>query len=126
MNQTLRSWETVNAARSETRPRDIIGKLGDPGPLARDGSDERRIHKGFSGDVKGTPSGQMLREDVEGHDDLKPNPLAATTKEQFLQCMRDFQVWAKEPSFREIARNSGGAVAFSTLSTALDPTKLRF
>ncbi|WP_285710841.1 hypothetical protein [Microtetraspora sp. NBRC 16547] len=69
------------------------------------------------------PKPPKLREDVEGYDDLKPDPLTATTKEEFLQHMRDFHVWAKELSYREISRGSGRAVAASTLCEALNPNK---
>lgn len=34
--------------------------------------------------------------------------------------MRDFHVWAGEPSYREIAINAGRAVGASTLCEALD------
>ncbi|MEU4541592.1 hypothetical protein AB0G15_42870 [Streptosporangium sp. NPDC023825] len=110
IDRLFRLWEIASEAR--TLLQSTTGKS----------SHERLLHTRLN-EAPATPSQQTLREDVEGHDDLKPNPLAATTKEQFLQCMRDFQIWAKEPSFHEIARNSRGAVAVSTLSTALDPNK---
>jgi hypothetical protein len=69
------------------------------------------------------PTPPKLREDVEGYSDLKPNPLTATTREEFVQRMREFHVWAGEQSYREISRRSGGAIAASTLCEALNPNK---
>jgi hypothetical protein len=63
-----------------------------------------------------------LRQDVAGYE-LQPDPLAATSKEEFLAVMREFHVWAGEPSYREIALNAGKTVGASTLCEALDPNK---
>ncbi|WP_329087710.1 MULTISPECIES: helix-turn-helix domain-containing protein [unclassified Streptosporangium] len=63
-----------------------------------------------------------LREDAFGYG-LKPDPLTATTKEELLELMRDFQIWAGEPSYREIAINAGRTVGASTLCEALDVNK---
>ncbi|MEV4095863.1 hypothetical protein [Streptosporangium saharense] len=65
------------------------------------------------------PQPHHLRQDVIGYD-LKPDPLRAETKEELLALMRDFHVWAGEPSYREIAINAGRAVGASTLCEALD------
>ncbi|GAB2474502.1 helix-turn-helix domain-containing protein [Streptosporangium sandarakinum] len=71
----------------------------------------------------GTSDRQEVFRDVPSQDDLEPDPLKASTKEEFLQCMRDFQVWAYDPSYGEIVRRSGRRVAVSTLSEALNPNK---
>ncbi|MET9250266.1 helix-turn-helix domain-containing protein [Nonomuraea sp. NPDC003709] len=63
-----------------------------------------------------------LRQDVAGYE-LQPDPLTATSKEEFLSAMREFHVWAGEPSYREIALNAGKTVGASTLCEALDPNK---
>lgn len=62
------------------------------------------------------------REDVPGFQ-LKPDPLTALTKEELLRVMREFHVWAGEPSYREIALRSGKMVGASTLCEALNPRK---
>lgn len=64
----------------------------------------------------------QLREDALGYE-LKPDPLTATTKEELLELMRDFHIWAGEPSYREIAINAGRTVGASTLCEALDVNK---
>ncbi|MEV6867464.1 helix-turn-helix transcriptional regulator [Streptosporangium subroseum] len=63
-----------------------------------------------------------LREDALGYG-LKPDPLMATTKEALLELMREFHIWAGEPSYREIAINAGRTVGASTLCEALDIKK---
>ncbi|MEZ7132650.1 hypothetical protein ACBR40_45570 [Nonomuraea sp. AD125B] len=63
-----------------------------------------------------------LRADIAGHD-LEPDPLRASTKEEFLEVMREFHVWAGELSYREISLNSRKSVGASTLCEALDPNK---
>ncbi|MFE3454956.1 hypothetical protein ACFXJ8_39140 [Nonomuraea sp. NPDC059194] len=70
--------------------------------------------------VVGTSLGGLhrLREDVASFD-LKPDPLTANTKEEFLACMQDFHVWAGELSYRQIVINAGKTVGASTLCEAL-------
>ncbi|MEV0230780.1 hypothetical protein [Nonomuraea sp. NPDC050786] len=63
-----------------------------------------------------------LRADLPGYD-LQPDQMRASSKEEFLAVMREFHVWAGEPSFREIARNAGKTVGASTLCEALDANK---
>ncbi|MEU0568592.1 hypothetical protein ABZ297_24885 [Nonomuraea sp. NPDC005983] len=63
-----------------------------------------------------------LRADLPGYD-LQPDPMRASSKEEFLAVMREFHVWAGEPSFREIARNAGKTVGASTLCEALDANR---
>ncbi|MBF8187701.1 hypothetical protein ITP53_18550 [Nonomuraea sp. K274] len=58
-------------------------------------------------------------DDVEGFEDLKPDPLAATTVAEFLEAMRVFRIWAGEDPLAELARRSRGAFATSTLCETL-------
>ncbi|MEU4332578.1 hypothetical protein [Nonomuraea dietziae] len=82
----------------------------------------RRVRSAIS-DSTSANDPHRLRKDVAGHDELEPDPLKATTKEEFLQCMRDFHTWAYEPSYRDIAIRAGKMVGASTLSEALNPYK---
>lgn len=67
------------------------------------------------------PFGPM--EDLEGYK-LKPNPLAARTAVEFIDLMKQYRLWAGEPSFREIVKRSRSAVAASTLCEALKSNQL--
>lgn len=116
----LRLWDVVYDGRRVLR-RTAEGRLVDGPPLPRRTFDEKLVDA-RSGEVVLTPTRRRLRKDIEGYD-LEPDPLAATTKAEFLACMRDFHVWAKEPSFREISRRSGRAVAASTLCEAMNPKR---
>ena len=54
--------------------------------------------------------------DAEGFD-LRPDPLQARTPAELVRTLRDYRIWAGEPSYRELARRS--TVAASTFCTTL-------
>jgi hypothetical protein len=56
--------------------------------------------------------------------DLCPDPLTATSAAELIEALRQFRIWAGEPSLREMARASGHAIGVSTMSTALSGSKL--
>ncbi|MFI7226275.1 hypothetical protein ACIBO5_23925 [Nonomuraea angiospora] len=60
-----------------------------------------------------------VMDDMEGFEDLKPNPLAATTVLEFLEAMRLFRIWSGEEPLAELARRSRGTFATSTLCETL-------
>lgn len=51
--------------------------------------------------------------------DLKPDPLTATTAAQFCDCLRDYRVWAGEPSLRRMAHACRQRVSAATLQRVL-------
>ncbi|MEU8364967.1 hypothetical protein AB0C27_54030 [Nonomuraea sp. NPDC048882] len=63
-------------------------------------------------------------EDVPGYDTLKPDPLKAETAAEFVELMKQYRIWAKEPSYREIVRRARNAFGASTLCQALKSTHL--
>ncbi|MFC3986840.1 helix-turn-helix domain-containing protein [Streptosporangium jomthongense] len=107
-NLQLRSEKNLGPEDSET------GKSGPPSPQ----TDTVPAEPAFQ--MKG--ASPLLREDALGYE-LKPDPLTAITKEELLELMRDFHVWAGEPSYREIAINAGRAVGASTLCETLNVNK---
>jgi hypothetical protein len=60
----------------------------------------------------------VSRTSLRGHD-FEPNPLAATTAAEFMAVLRDYRVWSGDPSWREMARRTGG-VSHSTLYNAMN------
>lgn len=60
-------------------------------------------------------------------DDLKPNPLTATTPAEFIDVLRQYRAWSGDPSWRAIAttaRQSGNTVVYSTLWNAMNGAAL--
>jgi hypothetical protein len=56
-------------------------------------------------------------------DDLKPNPLTATTPTEFIDVVMEYRAWSGDPSWRTIAmiaRQSGNTVVYSTLWNAMN------
>jgi hypothetical protein len=51
--------------------------------------------------------------------DLHPDPGAADTVAGFLECLRNYRVWAGKPSFRVMERHCDRRFAASTICTAL-------
>jgi hypothetical protein len=51
--------------------------------------------------------------------DLHPDPGAADTVAGFLECLRNYRVWAGKPSFRVMERRCDRRFAASTICTAL-------
>ncbi|MFI6815388.1 hypothetical protein ACIBG7_23470 [Nonomuraea sp. NPDC050328] len=93
------AWRRLEAARAETEA---------AAPEPPEAADPAGLHR--------------LREDAAGYT-LKPSPLTATSKEEFLAVMREFHIWAGEPSYREIALKARKSVGASTLCEALDPKR---
>lgn len=57
-------------------------------------------------------------------DDLKPNPLTATTSAEFIDALRQYRAWSGDPSWRMIAKQSGRTVVYSTMWNAMNGTAL--
>jgi hypothetical protein len=57
-------------------------------------------------------------------DDLKPNPVTATTSAEFIDVLRQYRAWSGDPSWRAIAKQSGTTVVFSTMWNAMNGTAL--
>ncbi|WP_285779057.1 hypothetical protein [Microtetraspora sp. NBRC 13810] len=57
--------------------------------------------------------------DVAGRDS-KPNPLDAQTEEEFVDTMRRYRVWAKNPSLREMSQSCGQKISHSTFRNMLN------
>jgi hypothetical protein len=56
--------------------------------------------------------------------DLRPDPLEADTPAGFTAALREYRIWAGRPSFRELARRTGGTPAASTICTMLRSEEL--
>jgi hypothetical protein len=64
-----------------------------------------------------TAVGQDISE-VPG-DDLKPNPLTATTAEAFIEVLGQYRAWSGDPPYRVMAERAGQAVVYSTMYNAM-------
>ncbi|AQZ62953.1 unnamed protein product [[Actinomadura] parvosata subsp. kistnae] len=62
-------------------------------------------------------------DDLPGHA-LKPDPLSARTPAEFVGLMKQYRIWAGEPSYRELVRRSRKAFGASTLCQALNSAQL--
>jgi hypothetical protein len=51
--------------------------------------------------------------------DLKPDPLTATTPEEYLTALRHYRAWSGDPSWRRMATQAGQAVVHSTMYAAM-------
>lgn len=51
--------------------------------------------------------------------DLRPDPGEAGTVAEFLDCLRNYRIWAGSPSYRTMSRNCQRRFAPSTICTAL-------
>src|SRR5580692_1555326 len=60
-------------------------------------------------------------------DDLKPNPLTATTPAEFIDVVMQYRAWSGDPSWRTIAavaRQSGNTIVYSTMWNAMNGAAL--
>lgn len=57
--------------------------------------------------------------DAPGFEYLKPDPSAAATFAELATCLQQFRTWAGDPSYREMASQSGHMVVASTICSAL-------
>jgi hypothetical protein len=71
-------------------------------------------------DRTGTPT---VIDDVAGFD-LCPDPLQATNAAELMQILRQYRIWAGEPSLREMKRACGNAMGVSTISGLLNSSDL--
>jgi len=55
---------------------------------------------------------------------LCPDPLQADTPSGLVTALREYRIWAGRPSFRELARRTGGTPAASTICTMLRSAEL--
>ncbi|MFI7470175.1 hypothetical protein [Nonomuraea sp. NPDC049646] len=55
---------------------------------------------------------------------LKPDPLSARTPAEFVELLKQYRIWAGEPSYREIVRRARNAFGASTLCEALKSSHL--
>jgi hypothetical protein len=56
--------------------------------------------------------------------DLRPDPSQAQTPIEYLEAVRQFRVWAGNPSFRDIAKRCGGRPVASTICKILQGEEL--
>ena len=56
--------------------------------------------------------------------DLRPDPLKADTPAELTAALRQYRIWSGRPSFRELARRTGGTPAASTICTVLRSEEL--
>lgn len=61
--------------------------------------------------------------DADGFD-LRPDPLQAKTPADLVRALRQYRLWAGEPSLRTIARLAGTGTGASTICTALNAETL--
>lgn len=75
----------------------------------------------FVPDFPGSGSGPAVRPPVPDRPgaDLRPDPGDATTVAEFLDCLRNYRIWAGSPSYRTMSRNCRRRFAPSTICTAL-------
>lgn len=59
--------------------------------------------------------------DLRGHDH-RPDPLQATTEQEFVATMRAYRVWAGEPSLRAMEERCGKKISYSTFRNMLNAT----
>jgi hypothetical protein len=87
--------------------------------LARRGRDSRdpARHRGPA-QARREPLVRPAIPDVPGME-LCPDPRDARTTSDFLDCLRDYRIWAGKPSFRVMERRCDRRYAASTICTAL-------
>jgi transcriptional regulator with XRE-family HTH domain len=75
--------------------------------------------------VTAQAAGPLARvvEDLPGAN-LCPDPGNSTSPAGLVEALRQFRIWAGEPSFREMERRCDGAVAASTMCKVLSRTRL--
>ena len=61
--------------------------------------------------------------DLQGYE-LKPDPLAARSAADLILALREYRVWAGDPSFRTMARKAAQRVSASALCVALGDAAL--
>ena len=61
--------------------------------------------------------------DVPGQDQ-RPNPRKARTSAEFVEALRQFRIWAGNPSFRDMARNCDRQMGYSTMCAVLRKDEL--
>ncbi|ADH69869.1 hypothetical protein [Nocardiopsis dassonvillei] len=71
---------------------------------------------------RGVPARKAI-EDF-GEYDERPDPLQTSSAEEFLEALREYRIWAGEPSFRKMSDNCRHKIAYSTLNTALNGGRL--
>jgi len=56
--------------------------------------------------------------------DLKPDPLAARTTEEFITTLKQYRAWNGDPPWRQMASQAGQAVVHSTMHAAMNGSAL--
>jgi hypothetical protein len=56
--------------------------------------------------------------------DLRPDPSAATTPEEYIEALREFRLWAGNPSFRDLEKRCNGRPVASTICKVLQSGEL--
>ncbi|MEU5869894.1 hypothetical protein ABZ815_52660 [Nonomuraea sp. NPDC047529] len=64
------------------------------------------------------PTPRIAIEDAPGHNS-KPDPLKAKTEAEFVDAMRRYRVWARNPSLRDMAQACGWQVSHTTFRNML-------
>jgi hypothetical protein len=85
------------------------------------------------GSEAASPQAHALREPVRRESrfvidaagfDLRPDPLRADAPKAFVSALRDYWIWAGQPSYRKLAQRAGGTPAASTICTMLSSSSL--
>lgn len=64
----------------------------------------------------------VIEEDLDGYETC-PDPLKASSTEEFVDLLSRYRLWAGSPSFREMQRRCRGAAAASTFCKMLKKTE---
>ncbi|MBO0801504.1 MAG: hypothetical protein J2P25_00295 [Nocardiopsaceae bacterium] len=86
------------------------------------GVSQRVLDTAFGETLDGLATGPRCEHDAipdTPGTDLCPDPGAARTEAEFLDCLRNYRTWAGNPSYRVMARRCEHRFAASTICTAL-------
>jgi hypothetical protein len=74
-------------------------------------------HRSPGGETTGR-GGQQISDAAD--DDLKPDPLSATTPAEYIRLLWQYKVWSGDPSWRKMAARAGQTVVHSTMHSAMN------
>jgi hypothetical protein len=79
-------------------------------------------HRSTAGGITGRRDGRQVA-DARGFD-LKPDPLTASTPDEFIAALRRYREWSGHPSWRKMAAQAGQTVVHSTMWAAMNGSDL--
>lgn len=110
----------LERARSTPQPPDEP-RRPPRGPADRDHAERRQEQPDKAARTNGARARPIP--DVPGHDQ-RPNPRKARTPAEFMEFLRQFRIWAGNPSFRAMARNCDHQMGYSTMCAVLRKNEL--